>query len=64
MVGVALATPRFFLEGMIMGGLVATLGIYILACACFDLFADEFHDDIKKEWEHGNKRNGDALCEH
>jgi len=64
MVGVALATPRFFTEGMLAGGLTSTLGIYIIWCACLDLFVDEYHDGIRKEWEHGNKGKGDASCEH
>ena len=53
MVGVALATPRFFTEGMALGGLTATLGLYILGCACWDLFVDEFEDNIKENY-HGH----------
>lgn len=46
MVGVALATPRFYTEGMAVGFLFALLGVYILGMACWDLYVDEWEEDL------------------
>lgn len=49
MAGVALATPRFYTEGLTMGGLFGVLGLYLVWCSCTDLFADDWDTDIKQE---------------
>ena len=47
----------------IFGGLTA-IGLCLIGGGALDWLVDDFHDDIKKEWEDGHKGEGDTARKH
>jgi len=40
--------PDFLLNGIIVGGLLGGLGIYLVSCGLDDEFVDDFQSDLKQ----------------
>lgn len=50
---------RHLAEVLIIFGSSIAVGICFTGCGALDLFVDDFHDDIKKEWEGGKETRKD-----